>query len=636
MVSGDSDAVSIVSDSQPDTLRNGTPPDFEALAQRCAADLTQADREDLAEALRLPVEALGALPLLGRHVDGLNEFSWTFPECDGRGRIIGIGRRFRNGDKKSVYQSKRGLTIPDGWQDRPGPVLMPEGPSDTIAATAAGLPAIGRPSNRGGIDHLAELLRGVPADRKLIVIGENDCKKDGTFPGRDGAAATAAELSARLGRPVYWSMTPDGEKDVRAWLDERLAETPALEWAEAGQRLLDKLTRGAKLPGEGPGDSSKPAWVPAPMSAADMAARDWRTTWRVKRVLVTEEPGIIFGPSKILKTSTLMDMCVALAMGDAAAEQLPAAGRFLGEFEVEAPARVLFISGESGGAALWRIAVRICEARGVKLADLGDRLHVECSVPPLWRVETRLILGDLIRSLRAELVIVDPVYLTLADEPESAKNLFAMGAQLGPLDSTCRGAGAQLLLCHHTNSNLRIGETPELKHIAYAGFQQFARQWIGLNRLEEYEHDGKHELVMVAGGSAGHGGRWHVAIDEGALEDDFGGRRWDVTVTAAANHKQQKRREREKEKEAAKTDQQREDEAAVLRAIGSLQQLHGVASKRRLRNACGISPQRVEAATQRLLIERILIEETAVSPGGNGAKQPATTYRRADDSGGEK
>ncbi|WP_171475045.1 hypothetical protein [Frigoriglobus tundricola] len=46
--------------------------------------------------------------------------------------------------------SKRGLTLPTGWRDRPGPVFVVEGPTDAAALTAAGLAAVGRPSNAGG------------------------------------------------------------------------------------------------------------------------------------------------------------------------------------------------------------------------------------------------------------------------------------------------------------------------------------------------------------------------------------------------------------------------------------------------------------------------------------------------------
>ena len=112
--------------------------------------------------------------------------------------------------KKMRAGGSRGLTIPDGWIDRPGPVLLVEGPSDTLAATAAGLAAVGRPSNTGGVGHLAGLLAGMSADREILVVGENDRKDNGSWPGRDGADRTAAALAAELGRPVMVGMPPAG------------------------------------------------------------------------------------------------------------------------------------------------------------------------------------------------------------------------------------------------------------------------------------------------------------------------------------------------------------------------------------------------------------------------------------------
>ena len=55
----------------------------------------------------------------------------------------------------------RGLTIPDGWLAaavRRRVLFLVEGASDVITLTGAGLPAIGRPSNLGGVEHLAQLL----------------------------------------------------------------------------------------------------------------------------------------------------------------------------------------------------------------------------------------------------------------------------------------------------------------------------------------------------------------------------------------------------------------------------------------------------------------------------------------------
>jgi hypothetical protein len=210
-------------------------------AERYAKALTPELRAELAADLGLPEAALAALPLLGYRV-GDGGGCWTFPEVDGAGRLVGISRRYRDGAKKALHGGRRGLTVPLGWDQGDGPVLLPEGPSDTLALAALGLAAVGRPSNTGGVEYLAELLRDVPHDREVVVLAEYDPKADGSWPGRDGARSTAAKLQDLLGRPIKWAMPPDKAKDARAWVQARkLDPTCADSWSVAGQALLDAV-----------------------------------------------------------------------------------------------------------------------------------------------------------------------------------------------------------------------------------------------------------------------------------------------------------------------------------------------------------------------------------------------------------
>lgn len=96
----------------------------------------------------------------------------------------------------------------------PDPVYVPEGASDTAAALSRGWAAVGRPSNVAAAPHLAALLRG----RRVIVVGENDRKPNGKWPGRDGARTTAAKLAHEWGlASVEWMLPPDDFKDLREW-----------------------------------------------------------------------------------------------------------------------------------------------------------------------------------------------------------------------------------------------------------------------------------------------------------------------------------------------------------------------------------------------------------------------------------
>jgi hypothetical protein len=206
-----------------------------------AGNLTPELRRELARVLGLPESALSTLEFGYL----LNECAWTFPEVDHEGRIVGLLRRYLDGSKRLMAGGKRGLTIPAGWQDRPGPVIVPEGPSDVLALTAMGLAAVGRPSNTGGVEMMAKLLADVPADRPIVVLGEFDPKANGKWPGRDGAVKAAEELAAKLGRTLSWALPPAGTKDARAWCKAQKLPTTGQAiggaWTSAGTEFVDAL-----------------------------------------------------------------------------------------------------------------------------------------------------------------------------------------------------------------------------------------------------------------------------------------------------------------------------------------------------------------------------------------------------------
>ena len=191
--------------------------------------INQAARiEALAKELSVPAWALDAIKV------GFDGEAWTFPELNHRGQIIGVSRRFVGGRKICVVGSRRGLTYAEDWADAKGPVIIVEGGSDTAAGIAMGLAVIGRPSNLGGVDYLARMLKGV--DRQAVIIAERDRKEHDTlaevirrqhdpkcdgcrqcWPGKAGAVETSMRLSRRLNRIVQWSFPPDG-KDIRDWM----------------------------------------------------------------------------------------------------------------------------------------------------------------------------------------------------------------------------------------------------------------------------------------------------------------------------------------------------------------------------------------------------------------------------------
>jgi hypothetical protein len=191
--------------------KNTKPIDWAARAEACRRRLTPAGLRKLARKLGVSEDSLVALGV-GLSTTG----AWTFPESDGQGNVIGILRRYRDGTKKVMPRGQRGLYLPQGWQDGKGPIFIPEGASDVAALLTLGLRAVGRPSCAGGVDHLLDLL--ADTDAEVLIVGENDQKEDGRWPGRDGARRVASALAPDLDCRVRWTMPPEGCKDVREYL----------------------------------------------------------------------------------------------------------------------------------------------------------------------------------------------------------------------------------------------------------------------------------------------------------------------------------------------------------------------------------------------------------------------------------
>lgn len=205
------------------------------------------ERDAIASALCLPLAVLDVLPVEFLPNDGSNRWAYTIPERDGNGRVIGWNLRYADSSKRT--HGARGLFVPIGWNMTPGMVVIPEGASDTMALTALGLAAIGRPSNLGGGDHLAAMLNGYgfagDDSRPVVILGENDAKPNGQWPGRDGAEAIARKLAEELRREVWIAYPPAGYKDVREYVTGHKAAILARETtlAAVGLQLAEHIER---------------------------------------------------------------------------------------------------------------------------------------------------------------------------------------------------------------------------------------------------------------------------------------------------------------------------------------------------------------------------------------------------------
>jgi hypothetical protein len=200
--------------SRPETPATDDAQNFPLLAKELAGNLTVELKERLAKSLGLPVEALKALPLIGWCP---RQRCYTFPEVDPTGKVVGILLRWPSGRKRVMAGGKRGLTIPVGWEFAPGPVRVVEGPTDVLALAWIGRPVIGRPSSMAGGSQLIALLNGFD----VVVVGENDEKPDGSWPGKNGAEFICKRLREG-GIQAEVRMPPDGFKDAREWVVQRL------------------------------------------------------------------------------------------------------------------------------------------------------------------------------------------------------------------------------------------------------------------------------------------------------------------------------------------------------------------------------------------------------------------------------
>ena len=167
-------------------------------------------RAELAKSLGVALRTMEALRV------GWNGATWTIPEYSAKGLTLGIGTRAPDGSKKFVLGGRRGLVFQPESILAQGPMLIVEGPSDVAACLTMGLCVVGRPSNNGGAAILVDLLREYQGP--LIVLGENDVKEDGRWPGKEGAEAVRAAMCRRLHRRIEIRYPLDGAKDLRNWL----------------------------------------------------------------------------------------------------------------------------------------------------------------------------------------------------------------------------------------------------------------------------------------------------------------------------------------------------------------------------------------------------------------------------------
>jgi hypothetical protein len=338
-------------------------------------------------------------------------------------------------------------------------------------------------------------------------------------------------------------------------------------------------------------------------SAAERLRDKAGQEWAVENVLYPGQATIMGGPEKCLKTSLLMDLSASLESGKP----------FLGCYRVSRPGRVCFFSGELGGPTLDSLIARVSQSRGADLE--GDGLCVVEKLPRLAVPKDLDVLSFTLEDLGAKWVIIDPVYLCLTQGRKDVNpaSLFDMGPLLSRAAAACLKVGCTPIFAHHFPKDIALGQRPQLRDLAFAGFREFARQWILVNRRTAYEFDGRHDLLMVTGGSAGHAGLWDVDVDEGKEGDRLTG--WQVTVREHAGPTKKGRQATGAPSYGARVRQALRDLAAAGQP----------ATKNRLSQRTGLSKANTARGLAELGPE---VEERPVKvPTSNGALREAVDYR---------
>ena len=306
----------------------------------------------------------------------------------------------------------------------------------------------------------------------------------------------------------------DALRTVVAKLDD-----PSMDTA----KLLDQATQAIQTFKNGASKKAKPRF--SIMTSAELDAADLNVEYLCEEIVAKLQPCVIAASKKSLKTTIAIDLTLSFASGL----------KFVNQFNVPKAVRVALMSGESGNAVIQETARRIAKSKPLaKLSDYENAIW-SFDLPKIGQPKSKQELTNFIKEHRLEALIIDPAYLCM-DLGDKASNLFAVGKQLIELTEIMSETACTIIIVHHCKkTNQNPFAAPELEDIAWAGFQEWARQWILLGRREAYQPEaaGTHKLWLSVGGSAGHSGLWALDVEEGR-RNDRGGRHWDVSIASAS------------------------------------------------------------------------------------------------------
>jgi hypothetical protein len=219
-------------------------------------------------------------------------------------------------------------------------------------------------------------------------------------------------------------------------------------------------------------------------------------------VLYEDEPFMVHGREKTLKTSLIAHLEVCIASGASLFGHFPM-------LDKSKKGPVISWHAEGGANYILGCIDKACAVYGVARRDL--EIEVQTTPYPLNDPRFLYMLGEQVERMRPRLVVVEPLYLT-------APRGWG-GGQISDFDvkgykavaTHYRGIPA---IAHHDNTNESLSS---LQRASGAGPAEFAGQWWNITRRGEWNGNGDHQLKLSYGARGAGGGQTGLLVDDETL-----------------------------------------------------------------------------------------------------------------------
>lgn len=294
-----------------------------------------------------------------------------------------------------------------------------------------------------------------------------------------------------------------------------------------------------------------------------LLSSDVREQWLIENLLVSDQPCLIAGASKSMKTTFAILVALCLA-----------SGRSLFNFKITNQKRVHIASAESGKATIKKTIVALAAAMQIDINKLANEhwISFDWYVPRVSEVEFMLYYRQCLKNSEAQVAIFDPLYMSIENKQSSQEE---NGQQLSQLVGTIHSAGSQPIIVDHTklsSENAKQYQPLQLSDLSGAGKANFFRQWLLLGRRERFEPavDGvqNHRLWLTVGGSAGHAGQWALDIEE--TNTSITERQYGLNLQSHSEAIEQTKDSRQRDRETKQQQREASEQARLERKAAEL------------------------------------------------------------------